>query len=125
MCFSLRLSSAEVASSKINIGAFFRIARAIAIRWRSPPESTTPRSPTFGLVSVRKSTDKLVCGSLFGSSNDFCLRGAGFAVADVVKQSAIKKADILRNGRNVLMQGIRVKLRMSTPLILILPSLTS
>ena len=60
----------------------------------------------FGLVSVRKSTDKLVCGSLFGSSNDFCLRGAGFAVADVVKQSAVKKADILRNGRNVLMQGI-------------------
>ena len=39
------LSSAEVASSRIRIGAFFRMARAMAMRWRSPPESRRPRSP--------------------------------------------------------------------------------
>ena len=39
-------SSAEVASSSTRIGAFFRITRAIAMRWRWPPESFTPRSPT-------------------------------------------------------------------------------
>ena len=41
------VSSALVASSRIRIGAFFRIARAIAMRWRCPPESLTPCSPTL------------------------------------------------------------------------------
>ena len=36
-----------VASSKITIGAFLSIALAIAIRWRSPPESLAPASPAF------------------------------------------------------------------------------
>ena len=36
------LSRAEVASSKMSIGAFWRMARAMARRWRSPPESLTP-----------------------------------------------------------------------------------
>ena len=39
-------SSALVASSSNKIGAFFKITRAIAMRWRWPPESLTPRSPT-------------------------------------------------------------------------------
>ncbi len=39
-------SSAEVASSKIMILGFLRIARAIATRCFSPPESFRPRSPT-------------------------------------------------------------------------------
>src|SRR5258707_567531 len=39
------LSKAEVASSRIRIGAFFSNARAIAIRCFSPPESRRPRSP--------------------------------------------------------------------------------
>ena len=38
-------SSDEVASSRIRIGEFFRSARAIASRWRWPPESRCPRSP--------------------------------------------------------------------------------
>ena len=41
------VSNAEVASSKIKIGAFFKIARAMAIRWRWPPDSKTPFSPTM------------------------------------------------------------------------------
>ena len=43
---SASLSSALVASSKINIGASFRITRASATRCRCPPDSFTPRSPT-------------------------------------------------------------------------------
>ena len=39
-------SSALVASSSSRIGASFSITRAIAIRWRWPPDSFTPRSPT-------------------------------------------------------------------------------
>lgn len=73
MCFSLRLSSAEVASSKINIGAFFRIARAIAIRWRSPPESTTPRSPTlvwypFGKARINSSAEAFLAAATTSAS---------------------------------------------------------
>ena len=47
MAASTSLSSAEVASSSTRIGAFFRITRAMAMRWRWPPESLTPRSPTW------------------------------------------------------------------------------
>lgn len=39
------VSSAEVASSRIRIGGFFRMARAILIRWRCPPDNLPPRSP--------------------------------------------------------------------------------
>ena len=44
---SVSASSALVASSRIRIGGFFRSARAIDRRWRSPPESERPRSPTL------------------------------------------------------------------------------
>ena len=43
---SLSESNELVASSKINIAGFFNNARAIATRWRCPPESLIPRSPT-------------------------------------------------------------------------------
>ena len=43
---SVALSSAEVASSKIKIRGRFRMARAMATRCFSPPESLRPRSPT-------------------------------------------------------------------------------
>ena len=36
------------------IGASFRKARATLMRWRSPPESWGPRSPSSGLVLVRQ-----------------------------------------------------------------------
>ena len=42
------VSSAEVASSSTSTGAFLSSARAIASRWRCPPESLTPFSPTSG-----------------------------------------------------------------------------
>ena len=45
-CASLSVSSALVASSSSRIGAFFRKARAMAMRWRWPPESRAPASPT-------------------------------------------------------------------------------
>ncbi len=39
-------SRLEVASSRIRIRGSARSARAIETRWRCPPESFTPRSPT-------------------------------------------------------------------------------
>lgn len=43
---SLAASMLEVASSRTRTGASASNARAIAIRWRSPPDSFRPRSPT-------------------------------------------------------------------------------
>ena len=43
---SVEASTEEVASSRIRIRGSARIARAIAIRWRCPPDSVNPRSPT-------------------------------------------------------------------------------
>ncbi|KAG1439223.1 hypothetical protein G6F55_013781 [Rhizopus delemar] len=40
-------SSAEVASSSTRSGASFSSTRAMAMRWRWPPDSFTPRSPTW------------------------------------------------------------------------------
>jgi hypothetical protein len=42
---SLSVSSADVASSSSRIGGLRSSARAIARRWRSPPDSRVPRSP--------------------------------------------------------------------------------
>ena len=46
MALSFTPSRLEVASSRIRMGASFSSARAMAMRWRSPPESFDPRSPT-------------------------------------------------------------------------------
>lgn len=46
MSISLSESRLLVASSKIRILALLRMARAMATRWRWPPESLMPRSPT-------------------------------------------------------------------------------
>jgi hypothetical protein len=43
---SVALSSAEVASSKTKMRGRFRMARAMARRCFSPPDSLRPRSPT-------------------------------------------------------------------------------
>ena len=51
--FSVLVSRAEVASSKINILGFFKSALAIATLCFSPPESFKPLSPT--IVSYSKS----------------------------------------------------------------------
>jgi hypothetical protein len=42
---SLSASSALVASSSSSSGGFFSMARAMAMRWRWPPDRRTPRSP--------------------------------------------------------------------------------
>ena len=44
---SLSLSRLEVASSRIRMRGSARIARAMATRWRCPPDSLMPRSPTI------------------------------------------------------------------------------
>ena len=56
---SLSASSDEVASSSSSSGASRRIARAMAMRWRWPPDSVTPRSPTCVSIALRQAVDEL------------------------------------------------------------------
>ena len=46
MADSTSESSALVASSSSRMGAFLSMTRAMATRWRWPPDNFTPRSPT-------------------------------------------------------------------------------
>ena len=46
ICCSICTSMADVASSSTRIGGFTTSVRAIAMRWRWPPDSVNPRSPT-------------------------------------------------------------------------------
>jgi hypothetical protein len=57
---SLSVSSALVASSSSRIGASFRKARAMAMRWRWPPDSRAPASPTQGVVALGQGRDEVV-----------------------------------------------------------------
>ncbi len=45
MCASVVASTDAVASSRMRMRGSTMSARAIAIRWRCPPESVIPRSP--------------------------------------------------------------------------------
>ena len=60
MAASVSLSTAEVASSSTRIAGSRRIARAMVSRWRWPPESFWPRSPTIGVVAVGRALDEVV-----------------------------------------------------------------
>ena len=57
---SVALSMALVESSRIRMRGSVSSARAIAIRWRCPPESVTPRSPIDRLVALRQLADEVV-----------------------------------------------------------------
>jgi len=53
MAASTSLSSADVASSRMRIGAFFSSTRAMATRWRWPPDNFTPPGQDWGLPPWR------------------------------------------------------------------------
>jgi hypothetical protein len=60
IAFSDLESSAEVASSKIRICGFLRIARAMATRCFSPPESLRPALADRGVVAVGQAGDEVM-----------------------------------------------------------------
>ena len=71
---SVSLSTAEVASSKINISGFFKMALAIDILCRWPPESFCPLSPTivcslFGSWFIKSSDSDSLAASQISSSD--------------------------------------------------------
>ncbi len=94
---SLSESSALVASSSSRIGASRRIARASATRWRWPPDSLTPRSPTsVSKPSGRASANSVTCAASRGAA-DLGVGGAGPGERDVVPQRPVEHGRVLRH----------------------------
>jgi len=70
MSNSVSLSSALVASSQSKMGASFNMARAIATRCFSPPDSLRPRSPTTATMATNEAE------SVSRASECACLQSA-------------------------------------------------
>ena len=85
-------SSAAVGSSSTRIGLLRMTARAMAMRWRWPPESVSPRSPDQGVVAERHSADELIGIGDSRRGNDFFVGRAGPAIGDVFADRAAETA---------------------------------
>ena len=91
---SVAASIAAVESSKTRIDGRMRSARAITRRWRWPPESETPRSPTsvwyfLGSVDVGVQLRR-IC-----RADDPVAVGPGVSVGNVVLDSGGEQEDVL------------------------------
>jgi hypothetical protein len=78
---SLSESSALVASSSSRIGAWRRMARAIATRWRWPPDGLIPRAPTVVSRPVGQGLGELGDVCRLRGTVDFGVAGTGVANA--------------------------------------------
>ena len=97
-------SSDEVGSSRIRIGAFFRIARATLSRWRSPPDRPPPASATRRVVALRQPRDELVRVRGARRLLDLVVGRVEPAVAEVVGDRAGEQHRILQHDRDLLAQ---------------------
>mmetsp|Transcript_64827 Transcript_64827/g.198252 ORF Transcript_64827/g.198252 Transcript_64827/m.198252 type:complete len:148 (-) Transcript_64827:2363-2806(-) len=75
--FSLAGSSAEVASSRIRNCGSRTIARAMAMRWRWPPESVRPRLPTKVYILSGRAWTKSKADALRKASHTCASVGSG------------------------------------------------
>ena len=99
-------SSAEVASSSSSSGASLRNARAMAMRWRCPPDRRTPRSPTIvSRPSGSSAMNSLQCAARAACQTSSSL-ASGRGVADVLDQRAVEQRDVLRHDRDGLAQAL-------------------
>ena len=107
MRVSLSTSRDAVASSRRMIGASFRKARAIEIRWRSPPERPEPFSPIivfhpFGSFSANSSQCASFAAAMTSSSVAFCLPIRMFSIMELLNKvtswNTIEYSDIRASG---------------------------
>lgn len=104
---SASVSSAAVASSSTTIGAFFSNARAMEMRWRSPPESPPADIAQTGVPALRKTFSEFQ--TLRGACGLGHFGVAGFRPrhADVSHDGVVKQVDILKHDRHPAVQGFQ------------------
>ena len=95
----------DVGSSRIRIGASLRNARATQIRWRSPPESWAPRSPSCRLVALRAAREmKSWALAALRRRDDLVLGRLEPAVADVLGDRAREEQRLLEHDADLRAQ---------------------
>ena len=99
-------SSAAVASSSRMIGAFLISARAIAMRWRWPPDSCSAVFADRRVVAVRKRHDEVMRVGGLGRGDDLVLGRAGLAEGDVVADRAAEQKHVLPDIGDLLAQRV-------------------
>ena len=92
---SFAVSRCEVASSRISTGARLSRARAMARRWRWPPERATPRSPGHRLVAVREGQDEVVGAGPPGGRLHLGVGGLRVGQAEVLPDGGVEEVDVL------------------------------
>ena len=92
---SVVASTEAVASSRMRIRGSITSARAIASRWRCPPESVIPRSPiTVSYPSGSSSMNGCACAARAAASTSSCV-DVGHAEGDVVAHARREEERIL------------------------------
>ena len=74
-----------------------RIARAIETRWRCPPESLTPRSPTIVSYFFSKLSANSSTRAIRQASRIVLLRGVGPREGDVLADRAVEEERLLQD----------------------------
>ena len=92
---SFSASTEDNASSRIRIGASRSSARAIASRWRWPPDSMTPRSPIIVCIALRQRRDELVRVGVARRGVELRLIGIGLAEPQILLDRAVEQVGVL------------------------------
>src|SRR4030095_5512755 len=92
---SLSASRSEVASSRIRMGGSLRNARAMVSRWAWPPDSRTPRSPTWVANRSGNAGDELHCLRHPSGPLDLFGRRARFPVGDIEADRVLEQEGLL------------------------------
>ena len=99
----------DVGSSRMRIGASLRNARATQMRWRSPPDSRTPRSPmSVWYPSASRSMKSWALAAL-AALDDLVHRRLQAAVADVVGDRPGEQDRFLRHHADLPAQRIEAQ----------------
>ena len=122
MTASVFESIEDVGSSRIRIGASLRNARATQMRWRSPPESCAPRSPSSVSYPCGSRSMKSWALACLRRLDDLVHRRVEPAVADVLGDRPREEQRLLQDDADLVAQRVQLQLRTSIPSSRIRPS---
>ncbi len=102
MAASTSESRAEVASSSSRIGASFSITRAMAMRWRWPPDSFNAALADLGVeapaaFAIDQGIHEVLGLGAAQRMADLLVGGFGPSVEDVLADGAVEKRGVLRD----------------------------
>ena len=108
---SSSVSSADVASSRIRIGVLRSNARAIAMRWRCPPDSSVPRSPTTVSSPLRQLLGELDARAPRARPLRSARRSRRVAERDVAADRVVEQHDVLADEAHLRAQVVAARTR--------------